>query len=219
MMSKEDIIVISASYFAAYDHIWHINITSLDDLTFNSGHPVCIVWMAYIVLFGWLFGILPYIALEGVLPSFRRGIWSIGINAKIFRTNYAIVVLTILFLSLLWQPESLVVFVVAMIALLFLYFLCDKPLVVCGRLIEDRFVLMGLLLLGTVDALAFTNATINIIPALSIGFGVVIAHTTLMGTSDMAADEVGMSLGEAASDSYSVPYHLAGNSNHSNETA
>ncbi|KAI6679612.1 hypothetical protein NL676_033493 [Syzygium grande] len=120
--------------------------------------------------------------------ALSTSIGRIQMNVAIFRMNYAIIVLTILFLSLLWHPVSLIVFVVMMIAWLFLYFLRDQPLTLFGREIDDR-VVMTTLFLGTILALSFTHATDNIIVALFIGVVVVVVHGALRETDDLLVDD------------------------------
>ncbi|KAK4773456.1 hypothetical protein SAY87_028475 [Trapa incisa] len=109
-------------------------------------------------------------------------------NIAYFRMNYAIVVLLILFLSLLWHPISLIVFIVMMAAWLFLYFLRDEPLTIFHRTIDDRVVLIVLSIL-TIVFLFLTNATWNIIGALLIGVAVVIIHSVFRNADDLAMDE------------------------------
>ncbi|KAK4784573.1 hypothetical protein SAY86_018941 [Trapa natans] len=109
-------------------------------------------------------------------------------NIAYFRMNYAIVVLFILFLSLLWHPISLIVLIAMMAAWLFLYFLRDEPLVIFHRTIDDRVVLIVLSIL-TVVFLFLTNATWNIIGALLIGVAVIIIHSVFRKTDDLAMDE------------------------------
>ncbi|KAE8710426.1 Detected protein of confused Function [Hibiscus syriacus] len=66
-------------------------------------------------------------------------------NAAHFHVNYVIVVLFLLFITLLWQPVSLIVFIIMMAAWLFLYFLRDDPVSIEGFIIDDRIVMTGLL--------------------------------------------------------------------------
>ncbi|XP_020574012.1 PRA1 family protein F3-like [Phalaenopsis equestris] len=109
-------------------------------------------------------------------------------NATYFAMNYAIIVLFIVFLSLLWHPISLIVFVVTMFAWLFLYFLRDEPVFILGRTISDLFVLIALSLL-TLVLLLLTRATMNILISLLIGVVVVLIHAVFRKNDDLFLDE------------------------------
>ncbi|KAJ0755615.1 putative prenylated rab acceptor P [Helianthus annuus] len=109
-------------------------------------------------------------------------------NTGYFRMNYVIVSLIILFLSLLWHPISLIVFVVMMAAWLFLYFLRDEPLVIFHRTIGDRTVVVVLFVV-TIVLLLLTSATWNIISSVLIGLVVVVVHAALRSTDDLFDDD------------------------------
>ncbi|KAJ8640960.1 hypothetical protein MRB53_017654 [Persea americana] len=111
-------------------------------------------------------------------------------NVAYFRTNYAIIILLIVFLSLLWLPISLIVFLIMMAAWLFLYFLRDEPLVVFHRTIDDRIVLAVLGVI-TLLVLLLTHATLNIVVSLVIGLVIVIIHAVFRKMEDLFVDEEG----------------------------
>ncbi|KAJ7963162.1 PRA1 family protein [Quillaja saponaria] len=124
----------------------------------------------------------------GFPSSFSDAISRIRTNIGYFQMNYAIIVLLILFLSLLWKPISLIVFIILMAAWLFLYFLRDEPLVIIGRLIDDRIVLIVMSVL-TIVLLLLTDATLNIVVAILIGLVFTVVHAVLRKTDNLFLDE------------------------------
>jgi len=71
---------------------------------------------------------------------------------------------------------------------LFLYFLRDEPIVIFGRLISDRVILVLMLIL-TVGLLLLAGAILNILIAVAVGVVVVLLHAAFRNTSDLFLDE------------------------------
>ncbi|KAL7162607.1 hypothetical protein ACSBR2_042987 [Camellia fascicularis] len=124
----------------------------------------------------------------GLPGGFGDAFSRIRTNLGYFRMNYAIIVLLILFLSLLWHPISLIVFIIMMAVWLFLYFLRDEPWVIFNRTIDDRIV-MAVLSVLTIVFLLLTDATLNIVISLLIGVVVVLIHAVFRKTDDLFVDE------------------------------
>lgn len=109
-------------------------------------------------------------------------------NLPYFRTNYAIAILLLVFLGLLWRPVSLVVLVAMLAAWLFLFFLRDEPLVVMGRAVDDVAVLVPLSSV-TLLALFMTDVTVNLVGSLLVGAVAVVAHAALRRTDELTGDQ------------------------------
>ncbi|KAF8082140.1 hypothetical protein N665_0846s0022 [Sinapis alba] len=132
------------------------------------------------------------------LPKgFFDAISRIKTNLVYFRANYAIAVLSMLFVSLLYHPTSLLVLAILVVFWIFLYFLRDDPLVVFGHQVDDRTVMICLSVL-TIGMLLFTHATGNILGSLLTAVVLVLIHAAIRRSDNLYSDEEAAAATEAS---------------------
>ncbi|KAL2901085.1 PRA1 family protein F2 [Bienertia sinuspersici] len=82
-----------------------------------------------------------------LLSSYSIALSCIRCNLNYFRFNYSLLILITHFLGLLWHPFAKIVFLLLFLLWIFLYFSRDEPIFVYNHSVDDRFVLLTLLLL------------------------------------------------------------------------
>ncbi|KAL6192163.1 hypothetical protein ACLB2K_038550 [Fragaria x ananassa] len=120
-------------------------------------------------------------------------------NSTHFRSNYAMLVLVVLFLSLLYHPVSLIVFLLVFAAWVFFYFSRDDDVSVFGFFVGDR-VVMAVLGVVTVVALVLTHVWLNVVVSGVVGAVVVCVHAVFRGTEDLVMEDEESPYGALLSD-------------------
>ncbi|KAJ8647658.1 hypothetical protein MRB53_000681 [Persea americana] len=111
-------------------------------------------------------------------------------NASYFRVNYLLLLASVLALSLLSHPFSLLLLLLLLSAWLFLYLFrpSEPPLVLFGRTFSDRETLASLVVL-TVVVVFLTSVGSLIISALMVGLAIVAAHGAFRMPEDLFLDD------------------------------
>ncbi|KAF8402558.1 hypothetical protein HHK36_010644 [Tetracentron sinense] len=111
-------------------------------------------------------------------------------NFSYFRINYLALLASVLALSLLSHPFSLLVLLCLLASWIFLYLFrpSDQPLVLFGRTFSDRETL-GVLIVLTVVVIFLTSVGSLLISALMVGLAIVCAHGAFRVPEDLFLDD------------------------------
>ncbi|KAG7540997.1 Prenylated rab acceptor PRA1 [Arabidopsis thaliana x Arabidopsis arenosa] len=107
--------------------------------------------------------------------SFTVATERIKTNIMIFRTNYIIIFIVTIFISMLWQPVHLSVFFILIVAWLYVYSRDNEPWVIFGSVIDDSTLVLVLLVL-TIGIFLLTDVSRGIMIGVLAGLPVVLVH-------------------------------------------
>ncbi|CAI9118296.1 OLC1v1019847C1 [Oldenlandia corymbosa var. corymbosa] len=126
--------------------------------------------------------------------------YRINQNLRYFFPNYALIFLITLFLSLVYHPISLVIFLIISAGWIFLYFSRnrDDPLVLFNYEIDDKIIL-GFLGLLTLLALIFAKVWKNVFVSLAIGVLILLIHGSLRAPEEDLESPYGSLLSDVTS--------------------
>ncbi|XP_010534836.1 PREDICTED: PRA1 family protein G1 [Tarenaya hassleriana] len=126
-------------------------------------------------------------------PEFLSSLSSAASRAKTnfrrFRVNYALLTAASIAVFMIGDPTALVVFSAVAAAWLLLYSCRDLPLVLHGRHVSDRVIIVSLTFVSLWALLWFTHSLGSV--ALGVGAGVVLCgvHAVVRNPDDLFADE------------------------------
>ncbi|XP_027062098.1 PRA1 family protein G2 [Coffea arabica] len=109
-------------------------------------------------------------------------------NVRYFSTNYAVVASTCAAVSLIGSPVALTVVGFGFALWLVLFFFREDPMVIMGRHISDRAVIVALVLCSAA-IIWFTGALTSLLMGVSVGVVVVAIHGLLRNTEGLFLDE------------------------------
>ncbi|KAF9597503.1 hypothetical protein IFM89_019030 [Coptis chinensis] len=111
-------------------------------------------------------------------------------NSSYFRINYLTIITTILAVSLLTHPFSLLTLLCLLSAWMFLYVFrpSDQPLIIFNRTFTDRETLMGLIGLSIV-VVFLTSVGAILMGGILVGLGVVCGHGAFRVPEDLFLDD------------------------------
>ncbi|XP_058114503.1 PRA1 family protein G2 [Magnolia sinica] len=109
-------------------------------------------------------------------------------NAAYFRLNYALIILSCALLSLIQAPLSLILVSATIFLWLVLYLFREDPLILWGRHVNDRTVLIGLVLVSLVMIFGL-GVLWDLMMGVGIGGAISAVHGVFRNEEGLALDE------------------------------
>lgn len=110
-------------------------------------------------------------------------------NLSYFRVNYILISLTILFLSLLYHPISLIIFLIISLIWYSIYISGrEQPVKLLGHEISDSVVLAVLSVI-TIVAVGFSGVWLNVGVSVLVSLVLVCVHGVFRSVEDLYCDE------------------------------
>jgi hypothetical protein len=120
--------------------------------------------------------------------SFSDAITRARKNWYYFRINYSLVLISVVALSLVFNPVALFFLLTLLAGWVYLYLIRSEPLVVFGRTFSEREVLLGMSIF-TIAMIFMTSVGSILITALVIGGVICFAHGAYRVPDDLFLDE------------------------------
>jgi len=120
--------------------------------------------------------------------SFSDAITRARKNWYYFRVNYSLVLISVVALSLVFNPVSLFFLLTLLAGWVYIYLIRSEPLVAFGRTFSEREVLLGMSLF-TIAMVFMTSVGSILITALVIGGIICFAHGAYRVPDDLFLDE------------------------------
>ncbi|VVA94783.1 unnamed protein product [Arabis nemorensis] len=116
--------------------------------------------------------------------SFSVATERIKTNIMIFRTNYSVIFIVTILISMLWQPVHLSFFFILIFAWLYVYSRDNVPLMIFGSVIDDSTLVL-VLLVFTIGVFILTNISHSILFGVLAGLPVVLVHGMCRNTEPL----------------------------------
>lgn len=115
--------------------------------------------------------------------NFQDMVLRMKTNVHYYHTNYGVIVLFVFFLSLLWSPGALIIFIILMGAWVFLYFIREDPMIILDCVVDDRWIFIFLMVATVVFILS--RDAVTIMTGILVGMFAVLLHAVLSNIDNL----------------------------------
>jgi hypothetical protein len=110
-------------------------------------------------------------------------------NIGYFRVNYAVFMVSVVGLCMLWNPSSLIVAGLLALVWAYLFLVRSEPLVISGRTLSEKEKFLGLSILTLLIVFVFTSVGSVLISGIGLGIFLIAVHGAFKTPDDLFLDE------------------------------